>query len=251
MRRESRDAHELGWNMRIFVSYSFRDENIWVEQYVIPLIQCFGHEPVTGRILDSGSIPDEVMQKIKSCSRVLCFVTKATPRYGPDGGEPISYSPPDWVRDERMMARGASRQAIEFREAGVDYAGAAEFESYRQFERTNLPGLLLDIAKILKDWPVGPLQLRLSIQDQTLRDEIAQAADTSTVEAQCCVRNIEDVVVEANKLEVRARDGQLIVPFWIKPDPNLTIEIEIQFGTRRLICKGLSPVVREVPLRII
>lgn len=236
--------------MKIFVSYSFRDENAWVERYVTPLIRCFGHEPVTGRILDAGAIPDEVMRKIKTCRRVLCFVTRATPNYGPGGGEPISYRPPDWVRDERMMARGANLSAIEFRESGVEYSGAAGFESYHPFERTDLPGLLLQVAELLKDWAVGPLQLRLSVPD-ALRDEIARAVDAGTLTAQCRARDLEDQVVTEEQLEVRERDGQLTVPFWVKPDPNLTVEIEIQFGAKRLVCRGLSPAVREAPLRIV
>jgi hypothetical protein len=109
---------------------------------------------------------------------------------------------------------------------------------------------LLQVAELLKDWAVGPLQLRLSVPD-ALRDEIAQAVDAGTLTAQCRARDLEDQVVTEEKLEVRARDGQLTVPFWIKPDPNLTVEIEIQFGARRLVCRGLSPAVREAPLRIV
>jgi hypothetical protein len=236
--------------MKIFVSYSFREENAWVERYVTPLIRWFGHEPVTGRILDAGAITDEVWKKIRTCRRVLCFVTKAAPNYGPSGGEPISYKPPDWVRDERMMAIGANLLATEFREKGVDYGGAAAFEPYHLFERSELPELLLKVAELLKDWPVGPLLLRLSVPE-ALSDQIAKAADAGTLTAQCRVRDLEDQVVTEQKLEVRERDGQLTVPFWVKPDPNLTLEIEIQFGAQKLVCKGLSPAVREARLRIV
>jgi hypothetical protein len=236
--------------MRIFVSYSFRDENAWVEHYVVPLIRCFGHTPVTGRILDAGAIHNEIMRKIQSCRRVLCFVTRAKENYGPGGGDPISYGPPDWVRDELMMARAKNLSAIEFRESGVDYGGAAAFESYHPFDRTDLPGLLLQLAEILKDWPVGPLQLRLSVPD-ALRDEIVQAANAGTLTAQCRARDLDDQVVSEGNLEVRVRDGQLTVPFWINPDPNLAVEIQIQFGNTWLGCAGLSPIVREAPLKIV
>jgi hypothetical protein len=62
--------------MRIFVSYSFRAENSWVEDYILPLIGCFGHVPVTGRILQGQPIPEEVKGLIRRSNRVLCFTTR-------------------------------------------------------------------------------------------------------------------------------------------------------------------------------
>ena len=48
---------------------------------------------------------------------------------------------------------------------------------------------------------------------------------------------------------VRKRGDQFVILFWIKPDPDLAIEIEIDFGPRRLVCKDVSPAVCIVPLR--
>ena len=101
--------------MKIFVSYSFRPENNWVEDLVLPLITCFGHEPVTGRRLDGGALDEEVRSKISQCRRMLCFVTRSAPKRGKKG-KATEFSPSDWVRDELMMARGAQCDAIEFRE---------------------------------------------------------------------------------------------------------------------------------------
>src|SRR5262245_51048381 len=101
--------------MKIFVSYSFRAENAWVTDYVLPLLTHFGHEPVTGRVLDAGPLDDDVKRKIRQCRRMLCFVTRARPRYDPGGAVPTSYEPPDWVRDELMLARGAEKLVTEFR----------------------------------------------------------------------------------------------------------------------------------------
>jgi hypothetical protein len=49
-------ALDNGPVMKIFVSYSFRDETKWVVDYVIPLINCFGHQAITGRILEGQPI---------------------------------------------------------------------------------------------------------------------------------------------------------------------------------------------------
>jgi hypothetical protein len=235
--------------MKIFVSYSFRAENRWVDEYVVPLIECFGHQVVTGRMLDAGPLDEEVRRRISQCRRVLCFVTRAEPRYDQNGAL-VRYMPPDWVRDELMMARGANRDAIEFRESGVTYGGAAPFRAFWDFDREQLPKLLVDLALRLAEWPVGRLQLRLAVPDE-FRVEIAQAANASTLRARCAAIDEEGAVRSAEDLLVYIRDGQLVVPFWIKPDPDLSIEIEITVGARRLACRGLSPAVREARLSVV
>ncbi len=63
--------------MKVFVSHSFRPEDAWVADYAIPLIRHLGHEPVTGRILGGGGMPDEVRRRMRACNSVVCFVTRA------------------------------------------------------------------------------------------------------------------------------------------------------------------------------
>lgn len=235
--------------MKIFISYSFRPENAWIEQFVIPLVECFGHEAVTGRILDAGPLEEEVKRKIRSCRRVLCFVTRAAPRRD-ETGAIVSYEPPDWVRDELMMARGANRDAIEFRESGVLYGGASAFHAQPDFEHTNLPKLLIDIAQRLKEWPVGPLQLRLEVPD-LLRPEIERAVIQKTLQARCAISDDDGTIQHNETLPVRMQDARLIVPFWVKPTPSQTIEIEITLGSQRLVAQGISPTVREARLAVV
>lgn len=234
--------------MKIFVSYSFRAENAWVEDLIVPLIRCFGHQPVTGRVLDTGPLVNEVRDKIHQCKRVLCFVTRATPRH--DGtGAVVGYEPPTWVHDELITARAMERDALEYREQGVTYGGAASFHAYREFERGALPELMLDLAQRLAEWPVGPLQLRLSVPD-ALRPQIEAAALCRILRANCRAIDEEGAERSAQDLEVRVRDGQLIVLFWIKPDPNLSIDIELAIGPTVLTCQGISPIVRDARLTL-
>jgi hypothetical protein len=233
--------------MKIFVSYSFRPENDWITDYVIPLIRCFGHQPVTGRILQSGPIPVEVRSLIRSCKRVLCFVTRAAPNYGPTGAI-ASYAAPDWVTDELMMARGADQDAIEFREDGVARGGTAPFAAWHDFERDNLAALLLRLAELLKQWPIGPLQLRLTVP-QEMRDEFDLGVAAGNVRARCTAADSSGVEVFSEELPIRKRGDQFMVPFWVKPDPDLTIDLEILYGGSRLVCKGVIPAVCIAPLQ--
>jgi hypothetical protein len=235
--------------MKVFVSYSYRTETKWVDEYVIPLVRCFGHEPVTGRMPDGGAIPDEIRRLIKSTKRVLCFVTRAKPNHGEDGSA-TSYAPPDWVRDELMMSRGADKTAIEFREKDVEYGGAAPFSAFHRFDRAELPALLLELAEILKDWPVGPLTLRLTVP-QALQDDFGAGVDAGTLQAKWAARDGDDSVVFSGEALVRRRQpDQFVIPILIKPDPNLAIEVDIAFGPRsRLVCTGISPSVCNAPLR--
>lgn len=234
--------------MKIFVSYSFRPENVWIEDLVVPLIRCFGHQPITGRMLDAGPLVNEVRDKIRQCRRVLCFVSRANPRHDATGAV-ISHEPPDWVRDELITARATDRDALEYRELGVTYGGAAPFHAYVDFDRGAIPKLMLDLAQRLAEWPVGPLQLRLSVPE-ALRPTIQAAALAHTLRASCRAFDEEGTERNAQELEVRLRDGQLIVLFWIKPDPGLSIDIELAIGPTVLTCQGISPIVRDAPLTL-
>jgi hypothetical protein len=214
-----------------------------------PLIRCFGHEPITGRMPDGGAIPDEIRRLIKSTRRVLCFVTRDKPNRA-EGRSVTSYAPPDWVRDELMMSRGADKTAIEFREKDVEYGGAAPFSVYHAFDRAELPALLLELAEVLKEWPVGPLTLRLTVP-QALQDDFGAGVDAGTLQARWTARDGDDNVVFSEVALVRRRQlDQFVIPILIKPDPNLAIEVDIAFGPRnRLVCTGISPTVCMAPLR--
>lgn len=233
--------------MRIFVSYSFREENRWVQDYVLPLISCFGHKALTGEILQGEPIPQEVRGLIQQANRVLCFTTRASPIYGPQG-EVTGYAPPGWVRDELMLARGASKEAIEFREAGVTYDGAAPFSAWHAFDRDQLPALLLRLAEVLRGWPVGPLMLRLRVPPQ-LAEEFDTRVQAAGPMAECTAREEDGTVFLSERLPVRKVDDRYVVPFWIKPDPNLSIEIDISHGTHQLVCRDVSPAICIAELR--
>lgn len=232
--------------MKIFISYSFRPENSWVRDFVIPLVTHFGHEPVTGELLDAGPLDEEVKKKIRSCRRTICFVTRATPRYAAGSTTPASYEPPDWVRDELMLARGAERLVTEFRETMVEYGGAAPFHGYKLFDRNNIAKLMLDVAETISQWPVGPIQLRLSFPDD-IKQQILAAANAGNLWAKCTA--IEDgQEVASEDLPVRPLGNQLIVLYWIKAKPNYAIDIVVPFGAKNLAHRGISPVVSEAML---
>lgn len=237
--------------MKIFVSYSFRPENRWVTQYVKPLLQCLGHEVLTGEIVDSAATIDEgVKKKIRQCRWVMCFVTRGRPRH--DGaGAVVGYEPPDWVRDELIVARARDQAATEYREQGVEYGGIAPYYAYRPFDRDRLPDLLLDVAEVASQWPVGPIQLRLAFPDE-VQDEIMAAARAGILRARCSA--IEEVgadPVVVEELKVHLRGEQLLVAFWVKRQPNLSIDIEVVLGARRLVCPGVSPLENEARLRTV
>jgi hypothetical protein len=232
--------------MKIFVSYSFRPENAWVTEFVVPLLGHFGHEPLTGVLLDAGPLDEEVRKKIRQCRRVICFVTRSRPRFDQGATVPTSYEPPDWVRDELILARGADKLVTEFRETMVEYGGTSPFHAYKLFDRTNLPKLLLDVAETVAQWPLGPIQLRLLFPDD-IKQQIVAAANAGNLRVQCTA--LEDgQEVGTEDLPVHLRDEQLIVLYWIKPKPNYSIDVVVRFGAQNLARRGISPAVREATL---
>lgn len=233
--------------MRIFVSYSFKPENSWIQQLVVPLIRCFGHEPVTGLTLDAGTLDEEVKRKMRSSKRVICFTTRAAPRYD-ENGAITGYDAPQWVEDELMLAHGMDRPVIEFRESNVIRAGASNLHPYTAFERNRLATLLLDLAERVKEWPIGPLNLRLEVPD-AIRAAVEQAANAGSLMARITVD--EDGQAASEELKVRVQNSQLVIPFWLKPNPNQSIDIEIVFGAQTLVRRGISPSVRDARLELL
>jgi hypothetical protein len=235
--------------MQIFVSYSFKPENDWVTRYVIPLISCFGHEPRTGRILEGAqSVPDEVRNIISRCKRVICFATRAGRARTANGI--TMYPPPRWVLDENMMAFGRRQSVAMFIERDVDYGGAGAFLAWHQFSRDALPDLLIHLAELLKEWPVGPLQLRLNIPSE-VKAEFDRIILQPGLKARCRAIDTDGNVILEEENQIRPVQDYFVIPFWIKTDPNIVIDIEIQVGHRQLISRGLSPSVCKVPLQAV
>jgi hypothetical protein len=208
---------------------------------VVPLIACFGHQPVTGRILQGRSIPDEVKALIRRSNRVFCFVTRASEIYT-ETGAVRGYLPPGWVRDELMLARGANKEAIEFRETGVIYDGAAPFMAWHEFDRDRLPDLMLRLAQVLKDLPVGPLILRLRVP-AALEPEFDRDVQADRLVAECRARENDGAILVTDRIPVRKVADRYVIAFWIKPDPDVSIEVDINYAGRQLVCRGVSPAI--------
>jgi hypothetical protein len=188
-----------------------------------------------------------VKRKIRLCRRVICFTTRASPRYNSSAAL-TGYDAPQWVEDELMLARGADQAALEFRERDVVRTGASNLYPYVEFDRENVPALLIELAERIKEWPIGPLNLKLEAPAE-LRTAVEQAANAGTLVASIVVDEGGQTTNE--DLKVRVQNGHLIVPFWLKPNPNQSIEIEIALGAQRLVSRGISPSVRNAPLTVV
>ncbi len=150
-----------------------------------------------------------------------------------------------------MIARARDREAVEFRESGVEYAGAAGFSAWREFDRDKLPAALLRLAEVVSQWPVAPLTLRLSLP-AALHAEFEAAFDAGLVEVECVAEDAEgNEVLREPAPKVRALDGDFLVNVWLKADPNLAVSLKIRADARRLVAKGVSPSVCTVPLRAV
>jgi len=87
--------------------------------------------------------------------RVLCFTTRGAARFG--RGAIVGYEPPDWVRDELVLARGNAREAYRIsRERSCCTGGTSPFYAWHEFDRSHLADLLVDLAKVLASGQWGP-----------------------------------------------------------------------------------------------
>lgn len=159
--------------MKIFVGWAY--EETWIEDYVIPLIESYGIEVVTGKGLEGGKITASVRDRIKEASAGIFFTTRR--------GEPNaegSWGTSDWVIDEIKHAASLEKEyIIEVREVGVDYSNKIneDREHIKMDPENRLEGLIA-LCRTVSRWKslnvkvkLTPAQFSMSIRPRIQKEE--------------------------------------------------------------------------------
>src|SRR5688500_16594393 len=107
--------------MKIFVAFGYRPEDAWVKTLVIPMIQAFESEAVTGEKLWGLGLAQEITNLIADCSSMIAFMTKRD-----DAGNTHP-----WVLQEAGAARQASIRVLEVWETGLKVQAAMNADTQR------------------------------------------------------------------------------------------------------------------------
>lgn len=130
--------------MKVFVGYGYNDQDNWVKQYVIPLIETLGCIVVTGEEMQGEQLSDGVIERILDSDACIGFLTKRGKTKNEDGRYPTHR----WVIEELATALVNGKPIFEIRENGIDtQKGIAR--SRKRFEYKDISEVLLEIAKFI------------------------------------------------------------------------------------------------------
>src|SRR5208282_971954 len=133
--------------MRIFVAFGYNKRDAWVRELVIPLIEAFGGEAITGEELQGEVVSEAVRQQIARSGGLIAFATRRDKLVS--GG----WTTHRWVTDELSLAIGRGQRVVEVRESQVDSQGGnAGDRQVIHYDEANRDRCLIELAKVLSRW---------------------------------------------------------------------------------------------------
>ncbi|MVT09999.1 hypothetical protein [Chitinophaga tropicalis] len=133
--------------MKIFIGFGYNENDKWIKDLVIPLVQSFDATVITGEDLHGQIISQEVTNRIKDADGLLAFLT---PREALASGK---YTTHQWVKDELIIAINSGIPAVEIRANEVEAQGGIAGDRQRiEFSLDNKAKLLVDLAGLLSLW---------------------------------------------------------------------------------------------------
>lgn len=211
--------------MKIFVGYAFRD--IWVKDYVIPLVQSYGVEVLTGEDLPGQPLDEGVKQQIKSAEAVITFLTRITPT-----ANSAVFKPSDWVVQELTYADANGKKVLDVREDGVEFSGALT-RNYQRYtvDPSDRAPFLVRLGQAISAWRSG-LDMRLQLVSDDFRRAILPVLVSKNYDCKCVVRRGPDVLRGPEPVTIhRERQGLFVYAKSVPPDSLIEIEVGIA-GTR-------------------
>lgn len=239
--------------MKIFIGWPY--DSVWVEDYVIPLVESYGITVLTGKELQGKDIPQGVIENIAAADTHLFITTR---RHGPD--ENGNYSTSDWVLDEMSRANDSGKQVIiEIREDKVEYR-RSNLHPNRQHipcDPSDRTKALVELGKALGQQGGLSLKLKISPVGDAPDKQAFIAALRQQTNYKCVYRiRQEGKVIYENRGPVEiVRQGQDYfiyteeIPRKFFRLSEVYLEVEVNIGTSQWGAYGIrfnNPV--EVPL---
>ncbi len=102
--------------MKVFIGFGYNDNDKWIQQLVIPMVEALGCEVVTGEEMQGEKLSDGVLEKIEEADVCIGLLTKRGTQANVDGSFPTHR----WVIEELTAALSKNKPIFEVREKGVD-----------------------------------------------------------------------------------------------------------------------------------
>ena len=156
---------------KIFLSFSFREEDRTLVSQVERLIRSHSILPVTGKQLGGEALTLAVQQRIDSCDGLVSLLTR---RERLASGQWTTHN---WVRDELNYARNQGKRAIALIEDDVDHGGSFGENQWLALNRASPEEALLSLSETIGLWRrESGRRLKIQILPQTLAEKAAMSA---------------------------------------------------------------------------
>jgi len=130
--------------MKVFIGFGYNDNDKWIDQLVIPLVEALGCEVVTGEVMQGEQLSDGVIERISDSDACIGFLTKRGKEANQDGTFPTHR----WVIEELTTGLNKGKPIFEIREKGVD-AQKRIIGDRQRLDFDDTPKVLLEVAKFV------------------------------------------------------------------------------------------------------
>jgi hypothetical protein len=230
--------------LRIFVGWPY--EVTWVRDRIVPLIETYGAEALTGESLEGQVLTDGVKDKIRRAHAAIFF----TNRRGEIPGAPGAFATSPWVVDEIKHAQSVNPRArvYEIREQGVTYDNKIHDErQYTILAPGDVADAMLHVAKAVSQWRGLSYKLQLLPEEfmKSLRPRLLEKKYNCTYE----LRESGQTVFGPEAVEiVREGHGLCLYLHQLPESDRCYIEISVKAGDDQWTCGGIQVGTRDVVL---
>jgi hypothetical protein len=133
---------------RVFLSYSFRDEDREPARWARTLLESHGVRASTGEVLGGGALSDEVKRRIDAADGFVGIWTRRDSL----GGDPEVFRTSNWLVQEATYARAKAKPTIVLVEDGVDISGMDAANERIALSREAPHEAILRLAQTLAEW---------------------------------------------------------------------------------------------------
>ena len=137
--------------MKVFVAFGYNDQDLWIRQFVIPLVETLGCEVVTGEDMHGQNLATGVLNLMSDSDACIGFLTRRGNQPNQDGTYPTHL----WVQQELTVALSRNISVFEIRESGIDTQNGILGDRQRfEYQNNDRHKVLLEVAKfIMKEKP--------------------------------------------------------------------------------------------------
>lgn len=206
---------------KVFVAYSFREENDQLFKVVERLVKSHGFQADTGEVLGGDSLTIGVKQKISDSDALIAVLSKDKKA---DGSE--QWFATDWVKSELQSARNSNKSCIALVESGVSVDGLyAEYERIN-FDRNNLLTPLLRLSETLFFWRDN------AGRSVKIKLEPKEAAELALSHGKCYYRvgRVDQPLGDAKEIWIDDYDNDLYIISLAGIREDHEVQIEIREG---------------------